>query len=101
MKYANHIGWSDVNPYEVIREVSAKCLEVREMKAERDPSWKPDIIPGGFSGHCINQSEQRWNIEPDEDAPVERIRLGKNGWKGKAGRFVLSDKPVKFYDYNF
>jgi hypothetical protein len=34
---------------------------------------------------------------------VIRIRLSaKKGWQDKYGRrFGLSDKPVKFYDYNF
>lgn len=101
MKYANHIGWSDINPYEVIRKVSEKCLEIREMKAELAPDWKPEFIPGGFSAHCINQCSQKWIIEPDPSQKVERIRLGKKGWKGKRGMFRLGDKPVKFYDYNF
>lgn len=102
-KYANHIGWSDVNPFEIVRVVSAKCLEVREMKAERDPDWKPEFIPGGFAGHCVNQHEQRWNIEPDPEALVYRIRLHKNGWwkDANGNRFVLSEAPRKFYDYNF
>ena len=38
------------------------------------------------------------NLAPD----TGRIRLGKKGWKSADGRrFVLGDKPVKFYDYNF
>lgn len=37
MQYANKLGYSDINPYEVIRVVSAKCLEVREMEAVRVP----------------------------------------------------------------
>lgn len=101
MKYANHIGWSDINPYEVIRKVSEKCLEVREMKAELDPGWKPEFVPGGFVGTVVNQSSQKWLISPNPAGRVERIRLGKKGWKGKSGRFVLRDEPVKFYDYNF
>ena len=100
-KFANY-GYSDVYPYEIVRVVSDKTLEVREMKAIRDPNWKPEIIPGGFSGHCTNQDEQRWIIESDFDRPVRRIRLGKKGWKDKYGsRFSLSEKPRKFHDYNF
>ena len=102
MKYANHYGWSDVNPFEVVRVVSAKTLEIRAMEAERDPTWKPEFILGGFAGHCINQGEQEWLIKSNEQNPVVRIRLGKKGWKDAHGRrFGLSDKPIKFYDYNF
>jgi hypothetical protein len=102
MKYANEMGYSDVEPHEVIREVSAKCLEIRAMSAALDPTWKPDMIPGGFSAHTVNNGEQRWLIRSSEASPVIRIRLGKRGWKDKHGnRYVLSDKPRKFYDYNF
>lgn len=102
MKYANHYGYSDINPFEIIRRVSDKTIEVREMNAERDPEWSPNFIPGGFSAHCVNQREQRWDIVSNPSNCVIRIRLGKNGWKDASGRiFVLSDRPVKFYDYNF
>jgi hypothetical protein len=102
MKYANEVGYSDVEPHEVIREVSDKCLEIRAMDAKRDPTWKPEFIPGGFAGHCTNQSSQRWTYSSNEERPTFRIRLGKRGWKDKHGnRYVLADKPRKFYDYNF
>lgn len=100
--YANQIGYSDVNPFEIVRIVSDKTIEIRAMDARRDPDWKPEIIPGGFAGHCINQDEQRWIITSLPDAKIARIRLGKKGWRDKYGcRYDLSDKPRKYYDYNF
>lgn len=102
-QYANHYGYSDIRPFEVIRKVSDKCLEIREMNAERDLSG-PELvfIPGGFLAHCPNQRDQRWTITTNEAAPTTRIRLGKTGWKdASGGRYKLSDKPVKFYDFNF
>lgn len=102
MQYANHIGYSDVNPFEIIRKISDKTIEIRAMNAERDPNWKPDFVPGGFCGTVVNQGDQRWIISSNAESPVVRIRLGKQGWKDANGRrFQLSDKPVKFYDYNF
>jgi hypothetical protein len=101
-QYANHYGYSDVNPYKVVRVVSDKTIEVRAMNAEPDPLWKPNFVPGGFSAHCTNQSEQRWIITSDNNAKTIRIRLGKQGWKSADGRkFRLSDQPKRFYDYNF
>lgn len=100
--FANHIGYSDVTPYEVIRHVTDKTIEIRRMNAERN--FQPNIIPGGFSGHCTNNTEsaQEWIITPDESAPIIRIRLHKNGcWYYKGGLYQLSDTPRKFYDYNF
>lgn len=103
MNYANHYGYSDVNPYEVVRRVSDKTLEVREMKAERDPSYRPEFVPGGFSAVCVNQQDQRWIIISNPDAGITRIRLRRDGtWRRACGElFKLSDKPVKYYDYNF
>lgn len=103
MKYANQYGYSDVNPYEVIRKVSDKTVEVRAMKAERDNSVKLEWVVGGFAGQCINQRDQKWFIEPNAENPVIRIRLSKSGiWKDKYGnKYDLSDNPVKYYDYNF
>jgi hypothetical protein len=103
MKYANHHGYSDVNPFEVVKVISDKTVEVREMNAERDDSVKMEFHVGGFSAHCSNQRDQKWFITSDESAPVIRIRLSKNrGWQDKHGRrFVLADSPLKFYDYNF
>lgn len=98
-----HIAYSDINPYEVIKVVSEKCIEIREMKAEKNPNFKPVFVAGGFSAICLNQGNQEWIIEPDESRPVIRIRANKKlGWADKYGKkFILSDKPVKYYDYNF
>jgi len=102
MKYANQYGYSDVNPFEVVRVISDKTLEVREMDAVRDESVKLEFHVGGFSAHCSNQRDQKWFITSNEQNRVIRIRLGKNGWKDSHGRkFDLSDRPVAFYDYNF
>ena len=103
MKYAMHIAYSDINTYEVIRVVSEKCIEIRKMKGEKNPDFKPEFVAGGFSAVCINQGDQEWIITSDESAPVIRIRANKKlGWADKYGqKFVLRDKPVKYYDYNF
>lgn len=103
MNYANHIGWSDINPYEVIRKVSDKCYEIRAMNAELNPDFKPEYVAGGFSAVCLNQGKQQWIITSDEQAPIIRIRANKKkGWACRNGRrFDLSDQPCKYYDYNF
>jgi hypothetical protein len=102
-QYANQYGYSDVYPFEVVNVISDKTIEVREMDAERDDSVKLEWAPGGFAGHCINQRDQKWFITSNPNNPVIRIRLSaKKGWQDKHGRrFGLSDKPVRFYDYNF
>ena len=101
MKYANMLGYSDVEPYEVVKVISDKTIEIRAMDSKALP-WKRDFHPGGFFGHTSNQNEQKWDITSNEDNPVFRIRLGKKGWKNAGGsRFQLADEPRKFYDFNF
>jgi len=98
-KFANRYGYSDVDPYEIVRWVSDKTIEVRPMDATRDPNWKPEHIPGGFAGVMINQCDQKWIITSNPSYRTWRIRLSKKGWN--KGMFSLSDQPRKFYDYNF
>lgn len=102
MIYANHIGYSDINPFEVVKHVSDKALDIREMVATEKP-WMRQFMAGGFLGHVVNQEDQDWDIQPDPEAPVIRIRKHKNGqWYDRYGaRYVLADKPVKFHDFNF
>jgi hypothetical protein len=102
-QFANHLGYSDINPYEVVNVVSDKTIEIREMDAVRDTSVKMEFVPGGFSAICTNQYDQKWGIKPNTNNKVFRIRLSKNkGWRDAHGRrFQLSDTPRKFYDYNF
>jgi hypothetical protein len=100
--YANMISYSDVTPFEVVRTISDKTLEIREMACEFDSSVKLEFHPGGFVGHFSNQRAQRWHITSDTTRSVIRIRLNKDGWRDRHGqKYVLGDKPVKFYDYNF
>ena len=103
MQYANHIGYSDVNPFEIVRKVSEKTLDIRAMDSELDPNWKPEFVAGGFSAICTNNCNQQWVITPNSSHSVVRIRKHSDGsWKDKHGRrFRLSDEPAKFYDYNF
>jgi hypothetical protein len=100
--HANHSGWSDVHPYEIVRVVSPKTIEIRVMDAELDENWKPEIIAGGFAGHCTNQGAQKWDYKSNPDYTVIRARLRKDGYFHSAnGRHVLSKTPYKFHDYNF
>lgn len=102
-QYFAEVLHTDVNPYEVVRKVNHKTYEVRAMNAELDPSWKPEVMLGGFAGHVVNQHEQKWTFSSDPTARVIRIRLHKDGWWRSAGgnRFRPTAAPRKFHDYNF
>ena len=99
--YANMHGWSDVEPFEIVKVISDKTIVIKKMIAEKDENWKPEVIPGGFAGHCVNQNEQKWSYKSAPEAIEIKARLGKKGWKSAYGKHVLSVEPRKFYDYNF
>ena len=102
--HANHHGYSDSNPFEIVRVVSDKTIELRSMSAERAADWKPEIVAGGFFGHCTNNGNQSkaWVIKSDPEGYTVRARLQKNGsWKSSHGRHSLHTKAIKHYDYNF
>lgn len=106
MKYANLHLYTDVEPYEVIRVISDKTIEIREMKTV-ETNWKREFTEGGFFGTTINQDEQKWLITSDKTRPIIKARLNKpkgykNGfWRSKHGKHYLSETPIKFRDYNF
>jgi hypothetical protein len=101
-KFANKYDYSDVTPFEVIRIISDKTIEIRQMDAERDQSVELKWAVGGFAGHCVNQRDQKWHIKSNSENKVVRIRLSKKGWKDvHGGRYDLADQPRRFYDYNF
>ena len=105
MGYATNSLHSDAHPFEIVRVVSDKTIEVRAMDAERSPDWKPEFVSGGFAGHCTNNDDQRnaWVMKSNADNPVVRIRKRKNGsWYSPShGRFYLSEAPFKKHDFNF
>jgi len=101
-QFANLHSYTDVEPYEVVRIVSDKTIEIRRMKAEKDESVELKWVVGGFAGHCINQRDQKWHISSDETAPIIRARRRIDGYFHSAyGRHMMNDKAVCFHDYNF
>ena len=101
-KYANLSIGSDRNPYEVVKIISDKTVEVRAMDSKQIV-FPRDFQVGGFSAHCADNYAQKYEYFSNESYPVIRIRLSKakRQWQGSGGRFCMSDSPCKFYDYNF
>lgn len=102
--YCNFIGYTDVNPFEVIKVVSPTCLEIRAMIATKDETVKTHFEVGGFSAHSDNN--QKWNIVSDPNGHVVRVRQSKKlpagYYRDKWGvRYLQASQPRKFYDYNF
>ena len=93
--------YSDQKPFEIVGHTKTKkTIEVREMKATLDKNFKMEWVEGGFSGHLVNNKDQKWILESNEDALVEKARLTSKGWKFR-GSYLSVGKAKKFYDYNF
>jgi len=99
-------GYSDCEPFEVVRIVSENCVEVRALDAKQDPEWVKQMEwhAGGFAGHLANQRAQKWIFARNENNEVFKIRWHKarGCWGlGRYGEYRMCDEPYKFYDYNF
>jgi hypothetical protein len=100
--YATRVGYSDYHPYEIVKVISDKTIEVRGMDAKLLNGDDLIFHTGGFSAHCSNQDVQEYNYSSNENNPVIRLRKNKKGqWISKGDKFMLETKPYKFHDYNF
>ena len=107
-KFANQYFFTDVEPYEVLKQLSKNVILVRKLKCtlkeEADKKLRDSFVPGGFVGH-FNNGAQEWDYSSDENATPIKIRLHKDGKyylpNTRGTYFRLSDKPYKWYDYNF
>lgn len=99
--HAHVCHYSDVSPVTIVKK-TATTLTVRFDKADQDPSWKPEWIPGGFSAICTNNDEQRWIIEENPNGRTEIFRWHKrsNHYENTAGESLIPGWK-KHYDYNF
>jgi hypothetical protein len=96
-----HIAYSDRNPFTVIGR-TANTITIQEDKAERDPTFKLNWVPGGFSAVATNNESQKWIITPDTNGKVETVHWSnrKGAWLYHKCDTVVAGRQ-KFYDYNF
>lgn len=92
--------YSDRHAYTVIKRTPC-TITIQRDKATLSDDFKPDIVPGGFCGHCVNQDEQTYTYERDEHGSKLTLHFSK-----KYGRFMYLNKYIligrhEFYDYNF
>lgn len=97
-KYCNRHGYSDIRPYEVVRVISAKCVEIRAMDYVQTVFPK-EFNEAGFSFHVSDNLKQDYTYASNPENSTIRIHLSKRGWA--YGQYHMNDEPVRFYDYNF
>jgi hypothetical protein len=95
--------YTDVRAFEIVKVISDKTIEVRQMATKHDISHLTQHV-GGFSAHTENQRNQKVTYASEPNNPVIRIRRKKNNpelWTSNGSRFGLTQEPYAFYDYNF
>jgi hypothetical protein len=94
--------YTDCEAFTITR-VSPSGLTVwaKPDKAELSPDWKPEIVPGGFAGHCTNNYSQTYTYTPQPEAEEVAFRLTKKGWHRKGYASVVLGERRAFHDYNF
>ena len=107
-EYVTQTMYSDAHPFVVVSR-TAQTITVLPVRTKLDPDWKPNILPGGFCGHCTNQETQTYIYDGvDHDAKLTVLRLKKSRYYGsdklwnspKLGEFCANGAD-RFHDYNF
>lgn len=96
-KYINQYLWSDVNPVGKIVGIKGKTKVLVQPVVAGPNKVKMEFIPGGFSAHCTNMYEQRYDFfEEGEvfETVLSNFRMKKAYWS-------IEEAPNRYYDYNF
>jgi len=88
-----------------VTKINKRFIEAQKDFQEIDrENWKPEVIPGGFAGHCTNQSSQKWIVSKNPNGGKTRFSIDQKtgNLKSRGYRYfniTLGSHP--FYDYNF
>lgn len=96
-KYINQYLWSDVNPVGKIVAIKGKTKVIVQPVVASENLTKMEFIPGGFSAHCTNMYQQRYEFSEEGkvfETPLSNFRM-------KAMHWGIAEGPRKHYDYNF
>lgn len=96
-KYLNQYLWSDVNPVGKIVAIKGKTKVVVQPVVAGPNKAKMEFIPGGFSAHCTNMYDQKYDFF--EEGAVYELSLSNS--KMKRTNIGIADHPQKHYDFNF
>jgi hypothetical protein len=96
-KYLNQYLWSDVNPVGKIVGVKGKTKVLVQPVVAGPNKAKMEFIPGGFSAHCTNMYDQKYDFF--EEGAVYEMTL--SNFKMKRTHLGIADHPHKHYDFNF
>lgn len=94
--------YTDADAYTIIAR-TAKTITIQRDKATLKKDFKPEIVVGGFAGHCVNQDKQEYDYERDPKGETMVIRWSEKyqRWSAPKGYRYVSLGRHEFYDYNF
>lgn len=78
--------WTDLTPYEVVRVISEKTIEIRELEVE--------ITNGDWY-------DPEYNLISDDENPILRARRCKSGWKLSDGKKIYVGHARYYRDPSF
>lgn len=78
--------WTDLTPFEVVRVVSDKTVDIRKMDVE---------ITGG------DWLDPEYTLHSNEKNPVTRVRRTKTGWKTADGMRIRFGEARYYRDPSF
>lgn len=78
--------WTDRKPFEVVRVISNKTIEIRELDVE---------MTGG------DWLDPEYKLYSNENHPIARARLGKMGWKLADGMKIYIGHASYYRDPSF
>lgn len=105
-EYLTETGYSDTYPVRVVSR-TASTVTVQRVETVLDPEWKPEVVMGGFVGHCTNNNAQKWVFAGLSERTF-KLRLVKSRfagsdklWRSKGGSEFIANGAVRKHDYNF
>lgn len=78
--------WTDVHPFEVVRVISNKTIEIRQLDVE---------ITGG------DWLDPEYELYSNDENPIERARMTKMGWKTSSGMKIWVGYARYYRDPSF
>lgn len=78
--------WTDVSPYEIVRIISNKTIEIRELDVE--------IVGGDWL-------DPVYKLISNDENPIVRARFGKMGWKTADGKKIYIGHARYYRDPTF
>lgn len=94
-KYVNRYFYTDIKAVGKIVGIKGKTTIIVEKVVASENLNKMEFEVGGFSAHCVNNWNQKYEFKTTGE--LIEMRIGKLFYK----EYGIDDKARQYYDYNF